>query len=421
MTRSRNSAEKEMRARLPPTWQGGRSSSSHGSAEGRRVATRRSRSTIRIGMLTAGDPSSADQWSGIPLHMSRSLQQHCGEVFPLGPLPRVDFTAGRLLDQASQRLLGKRYLWEHSVRASLAYATAIRERLARVRPDVVFAPAASVELAFLQTDLPVVYLSDATFSLLENYYPWFSDLLGVSRLEGRLLETRAIREARLLVYPTDWAAQSAVADHGADPSRVHIIPFGANLDQIPSREEALSKERSSSCQLLFVGKSWERKGGPVALETLYALRKAGVDARLTFCGCEPPEPVADPAVRVIPFLDKREEDQRRLFEQLFAAADFFLLPTQQECFGVVFAEANAYGVPAVTRDTGGVADVVRSGQNGIVLFPAARGPEYAAAIAGIWRDQDRYAALRRTSRDAFESRLNWDCWGIAVSRLLERI
>ena len=54
---------------------------------------------------------------------------------------------------------------------------------------------------------------------------------------------------------------------------------------------------------------------------------------------------------------------------------------------------------------------VRDGVNGYKVAETA-GPEvYARIILDLFRDRARYQALRVSSRDLYESRLNWDAWG----------
>ena len=65
-----------------------------------------------------------------------------------------------------------------------------------------------------------------------------------------------------------------------------------------------------------------------------------------------------------------------------------------------------------------MSEAVRDGENGFLLPLDARGNAYAEVIARIYRDEQRYAELVRASRAAFEDRLNWDAWGVAVKKIL---
>jgi glycosyltransferase involved in cell wall biosynthesis len=199
---------------------------------------------------------------------------------------------------------------------------------------------------------------------------------------------------------------------------VHIVPFGANLDEIPDRERAVRRPLVNTCRLLFIGRHWERKGGDLAFETLLTLERMGVPARLTVCGCTPPPGMSHPKLRVIPFLDKRIDSHRHALEYEYTQHDFLLLPTRADCTPIVFCEANAFGMPVVSTDTGGVAGVIRDGENGVLLPSAARGEVYAERIAEIFRHPPLYARMVLASRLAYEERLNWDVWGQTMRRLL---
>src|SRR5260370_37309453 len=155
----------------------------------------------------------------------------------------------------------------------------------------------------------------------------------------------AIKKASLLVYPSAWAAQSAIEDYHADKQKVHFMPFGANFEAIPPREIAEKRKKSDRCKLLFVGTDWQRKGGDIAFETLLKLEEMGIQAVLIVCGCTPPHTSSHERMTVIPFLDKNDEKQRQELEQLYVTSDFLLLPTRQECFGMVFCEASSFGLP----------------------------------------------------------------------------
>ncbi|HVB60016.1 MAG TPA: glycosyltransferase, partial [Ktedonobacteraceae bacterium] len=87
----------------------------------------------------------------------------------------------------------------------------------------------------------------------------------------------------------------------------------------------------------------------------------------------------------------------------------------------VFKEANAFGLPAITTSTGGVADIVRDGENGYALPYEARGDDYARLIANLWHDKPRYRLLAQTSRAAYDERLSWDAWAKAVREIIDKI
>src|SRR5262249_22122846 len=157
----------------------------------------------------------------------------------------------------------------------------------------------------------------------------FSSLLTSSAHQINVLQAKGISKASLILYPTKWAAQSAIDHYAADERKIQVIPFGANLEHIPSRERVLARKKNDDCcRLLFVGVDWEEKGAAIALEALIALERLGIHAELTVCGCVPPKNVKHPNMKVIPFLNKNDDLQRKKLEMLYMQSDFFILPTR---------------------------------------------------------------------------------------------
>jgi glycosyltransferase involved in cell wall biosynthesis len=373
---------------------------------------------VKIAYVTAADPRDRHSWSGTVHYMARALADHVGEVVPLGPIWTPTVPVRRAAAKAFHSATGRRYLYKHSVSLAKAYARRTAQLLARGSYDLVAAPAGSALVSFLERGLPVLYSSDATFDQVRDYYPEFSDLLPLSVRQGNEIEKRAIDRSRWLLYPSPWVADFAVKSYGADPASVHVVPYGANLDSPPAPDVARRLPDGSSCNLLFIGVDWERKGGSIAVAAYDALVRQGVPAQLTIVGCTPPPEAARPGIRVIPFLDKNQPAERATLDALYADAHFLFVPTRRECYGIVFCEAAAFGVPVLSTDTGGVSGIVRDGVNGFLLPPEAPGAEYAKVLAELFESPDRYRDLRETSRAAYDERLNWDAFGRSAARIL---
>lgn len=372
---------------------------------------------LKIAFITSYDPEDKNSWSGTIYQIIQALQS-CGDLYYIGPVKtRVRFIP-RLFNYLAH-LMGKNYAYVHNNRISKAYARKIERELSEGSFDLIFAPSASAEIAHLETDLPIVYLSDTTFSLINEYYnDYFSNLLNISKKEADFIERSAIRKADLLVYPSEWVANSAVNEYGADESNVFVVPFGANLAEIPSENIVLQRKKSDKCRLLFLGVEWERKGGKIAFETLLELEKLGIEAELTVCGCTPPPEFSHKNMMVIPFLDKTDHVQRKELDGLFLKSDFLLLPTRNEAYGIVFCEASAFGLPAITTNTGGVSGVISNDKNGFMLSMDAKAIDYAELIRDIYIDDNRYYKLVKSSRETFDEKLNWDIWAKEVCKLI---
>lgn len=77
---------------------------------------------------------------------------------------------------------------------------------------------------------------------------------------------------------------------------------------------------------------------------------------------------------------------------LLAGADLFLLPSENESFGLSALEALASGVPVVASSAGGIPEVVRDGVTG-ALRPVGDTEGMAAAAVEILADERRWQAM----------------------------
>jgi phosphatidylinositol alpha 1,6-mannosyltransferase len=87
----------------------------------------------------------------------------------------------------------------------------------------------------------------------------------------------------------------------------------------------------------------------------------------------------------------------------YADMDLFVFPSHTDTFANVVLEALASGVPAIVNPDGGPKTIVRDGQTGRIVPDA----EFAAAIAAIFDDPARHAAMRRAAR-AYALTATWD-------------
>jgi len=380
-----------------------------------------SQAARRIAFATIGDASEVRFWSGTPFHMSKSLANKGHEVVHIGPLSASLLPLYKTYSRLCRTFRRRGLSPFHAGPVVAQYAADATRKIRAVSPDIVFAPAGSTFAWSVPDGVPLVYASDATFRLLENYHPNYRNLSRAAREIAERLERNTIARADLILYPSEWAAKSAIRDYGADRARVHVIPWGANLEEAPDRASVLGCRKPGPCRLLFIGANWEEKGADIAVETLAELKDRGVEAELVICGCTPPRPVTQDGLTIIPYLDKNDREQRNQLDQLYRDADFFLLPTRADCYGIVFCEAAAHGVPSIAPATGGVPCAIRDGETGILLPPNATKADYATVISETFANPDRLARLRQSSRDAFEARLNWQVWGRRVSDLIQTL
>jgi glycosyltransferase involved in cell wall biosynthesis len=371
--------------------------------------------SVKIGFLSSHNYLDKNAFSGTLYSMRTALGERHLEVIDLGN-PRKPSRWRRLLNRVWKNDKASKIGSPHFVTEYTKFASKIKKQLSKTPCDIIFAPVAKRELSFIETTIPIISLSDVTFNLLEKNYKL--DLDEQEREWESKQELILLSKASKLIYPSEWAANSAISDYQADATKVEIIPFGANLDEPPLANEVLSPKQTSSCRLLFVGRDWSRKGGDIAFQTLACLGERGVNAELVVVGTTPPPEIKHEKLRVIPYLNKNVPQQRKQLDELFLNSNFFIFPTRADCSPIVICEANAFGLPVFTTDVGGIPTIIKNGRNGYMLPLSASGDDYANLIVQNFSDRGVYENLVRSSREEYDRRLNWNKWAESLHQVI---
>ena len=374
---------------------------------------------IRLGIMSNGDPADARTWSGVPNAILHHLEPMVDSIVYL---PAAPVTPARRrwerFRKGLSRIVGHRGLPAMD-RGHLERRTdSISKAAERESVDAVLAITVDQFVAHVDLDVPLVHHSDTTFQGLEGWYPEVTGLWPMTSRRGHEITREAIRRSAHSTYPSRWAAAQAIDTYGASAERTTVIPYGCNLLDPPSREDTLQRQvGSGACRLLFIGRDWNRKGGRLVLETLRVLRDRGIDASLTVVGTTPPE--TDLPVETIGFLNRQIPEDLERYRSLWRDATFLFMPSRAETFGAVYAEAAANGVPSLALDIGGVGDAVVDGENGRLLSPEVNAETCADSITELLRTPEAYERLVRTSRDRYETTLNWNAWCKTTLGILE--
>lgn len=380
---------------------------------------------LQIAYLSSNDPGNIHVWSGIHYSIFNALKKNLGDVTALGPYENKVVAFRIKLRKVWHKLIhGKRYNGYHSKILAKDYGNYFSKKLKEKPYDLIVAISASAELAYLKTDIPVVFMSDALFTGSLNYYVTLSNLCKISLKEGFDTESRALNKAELLYFPSEWCKQNALLDFKIPEHKIKIGPMGANLENIPTREIVLEHKRKkdgSFINLLFVGVKWESKGGQKAVDCLIELIKLGYKAKLTIVGCKVPEGIHHPNLVNIPFIKKTTAEGKKQFHDLYMNADFHILPTKFEAYGIVFCEASAFGVINIATNTGGTSTPIKQGENGFLMPADSSGADYAQKISEIYSNKELFERLQKSSRQRYEEVLNWDTWAFELKKSLPSI
>lgn len=358
---------------------------------------------MNIAFLSSLNPVDIHNWSGTLYYMYHSLRTS----------HNVTWVGGTQFVE----VLNFHYNnCEHNIlfepeRYSLLFGKLLSDYFAHVHYDVIICRDYFF-LADLVTNIPVIYVGDTTFRLFNRYLK-LEDHNFVQIADN--LEKRAIQKSTHLIYSSEWAMNSAINDYHANPHNISIVEFGANI----SKHLQFSMPKTSDvCNLLFIGKEWERKGGDKAISIYQYLKRKKFSCTLTIVGNNPDNIMGIGDIEVYPYVDKRTEEGRNLFDLLLRRSHYLVAPTIFECFGIMFCEASAYGIPSITNNVCGVGKVIRDKKNGILLSPDAPVEKWGETIIKYFNDKQLYQKFCESSFIEFRDRLNWNVWLGKVNDIL---
>jgi glycosyltransferase involved in cell wall biosynthesis len=350
--------------------------------------------------------------SGITNYMCRALLKYLSNVTLINP-PKIDINkVKQSMGNTIKSSDGKKYDCSHSLSFSEKCSDFLSKKIKEKKYDFIISPSTSAEIALLETNIPVIYLSDSTFALMTCLYPDFSNLADISINEGNTIESLAIRKASLLIYPSNWAADSAINVYGAEKSKVIVVQPG-NLEYIPPLELIYEKKKSKDCiRILFISSDWDSDGISIAYDTVVELNKMGLKAKLILYGCTPKCDYSNELVKIIGFIDKK--DNAEMLYRTYDSCHFALIPEKNETYNEFHTEISAFGIPAIISDTGKLTKCES------LLFEThnPKGQDYAKLIKRLYKDENLYYSLVKSARKSFDDSIDWNNWAQNVIELL---
>jgi starch synthase len=267
---------------------------------------------------------------------------------------------------------------------------------------------------------------------LEPLRPWKAEQLGGGYAVSSWVEKTAYESAAAIIAVSEGMRQDILRSYpDVDPAKVKVVHNGIDVS-LWNRDEGEDVVRALGIDpelpsVVFVGRNTRQKGVPYLLR---AAAKLPADVQLVLClgAADTPELAAETA-RLIGELQHQRSGvivvermlPRNELIQVLSHATAFACPSIYEPLGIVNLEAMACGAAVVASATGGIPEVVKHGETGLLvpleqvtdgtgtpLDPEKFVTEFAAALTEVVSDPERARAMGQAGRRRAEEHFSWD-------------
>jgi glycosyltransferase involved in cell wall biosynthesis len=232
-------------------------------------------------------------------------------------------------------------------------------------------------------------------------------------------ERGALRAARRIIATSGWTRSELISRDLAEPHHVVVAYPGTD-------PAAITVASGSGGRLLCVGVVAPHKGQDVLVRALARLTDID-DWTCTLVGSLDVAPgFVDDLTQTI---ERTHLSTRTTFagvlagsllESAYSRADLVVVPSRNESFGMVVAEAMARGIPVVASRVGGIPEAMSSAGAGIILPPEDPWA-LEVVLRQWWTSQGRRTELKAAAVEARETVRQWSATIAVIASTLNEV
>lgn len=198
----------------------------------------------------------------------------------------------------------------------------------------------------------------------------------------RLSRSYIVKRAAAFIASSTASKEAQIA-YGADPRKCFISYLTVDIQKYLYHKQL---EPLLHKQLLYVGSLIQRKGLDLLLP---ALAKTSSDIRLVIVGEGQEKELLERQMNELGIagrVDFRGYLEGQPLTDLYRESDVFILPTREDCFGLVLLEAMCASLPVISsKYADGARDLITQNENGFIVDPEDT-ESFADAIERIFSE-----------------------------------
>jgi len=268
-----------------------------------------------------------------------------------------------------------------------------------------------------------------TLHSLEPQRPWKKEQLGAAYHAASWLEKTALHKADGIIAVSAAMRKDVQDLYPSAADKVEVVYNGIDTGVFRPREgHGIRKRYGIDPQrpfALFVGRITQQKG---LIHLINALPLMEKDVQLVLCTGTPDTKTIGRQIQECIAAVRQQTENDLIWHRgtvpvddlaaLYSRAAVFVCPSIYEPFGIINLEAMACGTPVVAAAVGGIPEVVRHQETGILVpFEAAADAEpkdpqrYAAALADavntLLKDPKKRRRMGAAAKQRVEEKFSW--------------
>lgn len=211
------------------------------------------------------------------------------------------------------------------------------------------------------------------------------------------------------VVTVSAALRNCLVAEGCETRKVSVIPMGVDLHGrfFPGQTERATVE------ILFVGRLVSGKGLDILINALPRIRVIHPMVRLKIIGDGPERPRLEDmtnSLGLTPYVDFFGAVENIDLPRFYRRATLLVLPSLEEGFGLVVAEALGCGCPVTASDLPAIRDLLQDGRGGR-LFRAGDSDDLTEKVCELLANDRLRYSLAETGRALVLDRYDWNTIG----------
>lgn len=190
----------------------------------------------------------------------------------------------------------------------------------------------------------------------------------------------------------EWFRKFLIED-GVPEDKVYAVGAGINLDK-----KRIDTSKKVGNKILFVGRDFVRKNGPLVVEAFKKARAIKNDLELYIAGPQPGE-----SIQGVYWLGDVPSEK---LSDYFNLCDIFCMPSKFEAYGIVFIEALTYGLPCIGRNAFEMPYLIQDGETGYILKEES--PNVLADLMLKLLSNENIKSNVEKNRENYIAEYSWD-------------